>query len=103
MGLAKQKHPTVSFNGAALFQVRKAAPKEEASTTAQCFNGAALFQVRKVKECACGNRSGIWLQWGRTLSSAESYTGDLREENTFSMLQWGRTLSSAERVHSGVP
>ena len=35
------------FNGAALFQVRKYALRNCASAHKDCFNGAALFQVRK--------------------------------------------------------
>ena len=54
------------FNGAALFQVRKAHLAEKCFCSDRRFNGAALFQVRK------GNVSGgQWqdcreLQWGRT-------------------------------------
>ena len=40
----------------------------------KCFNGAALFQVRKESFClAIANRLSV-LQWGRTLSSAESFS-----------------------------
>ena len=73
----------------------------------RCFNGAALFQVRKDEP---GNRDGTgqtsasmgphsfkcgksgaflttsskypWLQWGRTLSSAERYDGYIELETT---------------------
>ena len=71
-GTTKENRVVRRFNGAALFQVRKGAPDDE-------------------KRCAPPA-----LQWGRTLSSAESsspkYRRMLRGE-----LQWGRTLSSAER------
>ena len=36
------------FNGAALFQVRKAFRLADPTTQMWVFNGAALFQVRKV-------------------------------------------------------
>ena len=86
-----------SFNGAALFQVRKEglcrwrrpmasalqwgrtfSSAERSASISQSvyqgrrFNGAALFQVRKE---ACWTRlccRSKWLQWGRTFSSAES-------------------------------
>ena len=62
------------FNGAALFQVRKA--KEDALLYAckLSFNGAALFQVRKEHANGNGLHCLVKLQWGRTLSSAESHT-----------------------------
>ena len=41
-------------------------------------------------------RDGSELQWGRTFSSAESYT-TCRHISKISRLQWGRTFSSAER------
>ena len=109
-----------SFNGAALFQVRKeitstcfsfsdpllqwgrtlssaerSCKKDSVLCMVNCFNGAALFQVRKGGPKKKGN---IWmqkLQWGRTLSSAESC--DLWNNiDPCILLQWGRTLSSAE-------
>ena len=36
------------------------------------FNGAALFQVRKDLQVRVGQAGYVKLQWGRTLSSAES-------------------------------
>ena len=88
------------------------------------FNGAALFQVRKVCLSVFGNLCIMLLQWGRTLSSAESDVKPLMKPTRTArfngaalfqvrkasfwvfyhatkkrMLQWGRTLSSAERTH----
>ena len=84
------------------------------------FNGAALFQVRKGPNCLPSQAGIFLLQWGRTLSSAESWrviglrkTGEAcfngaalfqvrkdrqakAREDLKAKLQWGRTLSSAE-------
>ena len=61
-----------SFNGAALFQVRKASRGDmRGKQSAARFNGAALFQVRKGTTTSTERWGGTWLQWGRTLSSAE--------------------------------
>ena len=61
------------------------------------FNGAALFQVRKARQSQTHGCHRTSLQWGRTLSSAESF---FRCQGSYltSILQWGRTLSSAERI-----
>ena len=64
------------------------------------FNGAALFQVRKAEMSITRRRATVWLQWGRTLSSAES-SSSLRIGVPSSSLQWGRTLSSAESKETG--
>ena len=61
-----------SFNGAALFQVRKVPPPlAPLIIDFPCFNGAALFQVRKVDNELRASGGPKGLQWGRTLSSAE--------------------------------
>ena len=60
------------FNGAALFQVRKASKAyPPQAQVQQGFNGAALFQVRKVLGASSDAHGFGPLQWGRTLSSAE--------------------------------
>ena len=59
------------------------------------FNGAALFQVRKVQTPSTATLRPDRLQWGRTLSSAESTTTTTTKRYLL-QLQWGRTLSSAE-------
>ena len=109
------------FNGAALFQVRKARRLGDFAPSACGFNGAALFQVRKEVHQETTSRNSHGLQWGRTLSSAESLLsiglwkspvrlasmgphsfkcGKLGEatkrREAWRGLQWGRTLSSAE-------
>ena len=93
----KGELPCLRFNGAALFQVRKGALRNAGDRDAfSCFNGAALFQVRKDKQ---NSELGVvlyGLQWGRTLSSAES-SSMKPAWNGARWLQWGRTLSSAER------
>ena len=63
----------ILFNGAALFQVRKAImPSGSGGFFYRFFNGAALFQVRKeIPPLPAGWRA-VDLQWGRTFSSAES-------------------------------
>ena len=93
-GLARQMQ---RFNGAALFQVRKelwhplgrcrlrhasmgphsfkcgkAGSTKYGQRANIGFNGAALFQVRKVRGGVDSRRDHRELQWGRTLSSAES-------------------------------
>ena len=60
------------------------------------FNGAALFQVRKASGCAKNVTARDFLQWGRTLSSAESLERAVQSVGSLANLQWGRTLSSAE-------
>ncbi len=109
-----------SFNGAALFQVRKAKMIERPRSRGRGFNGAALFQVRKGSAWPLIQSGRPTLQWGRTLSSAESgFASDggqvrchasmgphsfkcgkttMRIESVPNepSLQWGRTLSSAE-------
>ena len=60
-----------SFNGAALFQVRKEPPRETGESRQRGFNGAALFQVRKAQMQRAMRHSRPKLQWGRTFSSAE--------------------------------
>ena len=98
-------HPIIApqpliFNGAALFQVRKAAAREvmmwgesylqwgrtfssaesafsssKSMDSTSFFNGAALFQVRKAGRAPNDRGFGFSLQWGRTFSSAESALG----------------------------
>ena len=59
------------------------------------FNGAALFQVRKVENCVMNQVKLRLLQWGRTFSSAERLV--LTKQDVIDIvLQWGRTFSSAE-------
>ena len=110
-----------SFNGAALFQVRKAEmltntviPEIKASMGPHSFkcgkgpfapNGAPWpsasmgphsFKCGKsIRPIGTLTTLGE-LQWGRTLSSAER-TNKSRMRRGREKLQWGRTLSSAER------
>ena len=64
------------------------------------FNGAALFQVRKFPPKPKNPIKRHWLQWGRTLSSAE--VSSVPSGALFHVgLQWGRTLSSAEVGFAG--
>ena len=87
-----------SFNGAALFQVRKVGlwrrlvwladvasmgphffkcgkgnVEEYVPESVRRFNGAALFQVRKAMRTTTANTAKAMLQWGRTFSSAERF------------------------------
>ena len=109
-----------SFNGAALFQVRKCGARrtrrkcrlyasmgphsfkcgsfileQQNWAIFPCFNGAALFQVRKSGRSCFSSQENFGLQWGRTLSSAE-VKPSIYIEACPRALQWGRTLSSAE-------
>ena len=61
------------------------------------FNGAALFQVRKATQPTANLTPTELLQWGRTFSSAESNEWSHLVARDFQELQWGRTFSSAER------
>ena len=65
-----------------------------------CFNGAALFQVRKAFIMVQLPEPYPELQWGRTLSSAESGFWNRRLLRDRLSLQWGRTLSSAESLYA---
>ena len=85
----------ISFNGAALFQVRKVtaggavATRQNKLQWGRTLSSAERFFKRRSCPSSCG------LQWGRTLSSAES--SPLAYPNSACLsLQWGRTLSSAE-------
>ena len=90
------------------------------------FNGAALFQVRKQPAKGSPAGHGDTLQWGRTFSSAETKCDPIEERLEYGgfngaalfqvrklgppiivafgsgLLQWGRTFSSAETTHSGL-
>ena len=80
------------FNGAALFQVRKAPETSHDCPLCIGFNGAALFQVRKAKE---EESKAIAAINGRTLSSAESAVVEPNDSAARLAIN-GRTLSSAE-------
>ena len=70
-------------------------------TPGRSFNGAALFQVRKGTADWISVSCSSGLQWGRTFSSAErSVSPDIFE--TIERLQWGRTFSSAERQANAI-
>ena len=61
------------------------------------FNGAALLRVRKLTYLFLNGSLLTWLQWSRTLTSAE--IGELwLTDKTIDKLQWSRTLTSAEIV-----
>ena len=81
--------------GPHFFKCGKASCADRLTHSEPSFNGAALFQVRK----AALLRGDWWhsekLQWGRTFSSAESKTAAITMKD-MDLLQWGRTFSSAE-------
>ena len=79
------------------FKCGKSAKLAPADALQISFNGAALFQVRKVLDILASLWRALPLQWGRTLSSAERETGRQIKSGGES-LQWGRTLSSAESL-----
>ena len=60
--------------------------------------GPHSFKCGKARRVLACRRRGAPLQWGRTLSSAESPPKDPSKLEAFE-LQWGRTLSSAESRH----
>ena len=82
--------------GPHFFKCGKVCEISSAMFARDSFNGAALFQVRKGDCQLICVTATTELQWGRTFSSAErlrNYHAELvyRDE-----LQWGRTFSSAE-------
>ena len=103
------------------FKCGKARPTSANRRAVSYFNGAALFQVRKAL-CFSPHlkHEMVKLQWGRTLSSAErtgfapaakimwkNFNGaalfqvrkapsTVKTATLIDELQWGRTLSSAE-------
>ena len=77
--LRAMKPDPTSFNGAALFQVRKTIRQYGGGMAKRSFNGAALFQVRKSAASGTSIPAFLGLQWGRTLSSAENQAGWNRE------------------------
>ena len=115
----------ISFNGAALFQVRKAGRCAEPSSARRSFNGAALFQVRKDKErkpagtrpisasmgphfFKCGKeidfcKRNFLSQRFNGAALFQVRKGTLADGASWSLdgLQWGRTFSSAERAIAG--
>ena len=100
--LVVPRQPMLGFNGAALFQVRKAFERIRTIQLYFSFNGAALFQVRKAVTPTRKQAVPVTLQWGRTFSSAESLPW-LAGCRSPPRLQWGRTFSSAERVVADAP
>ena len=85
-----------SFNGAALFQVRKEGNYGRRQKEHRLASmGPHFFKCGKPRSWRKRKANGAALQWGRTFSSAES-----RHQAAFSprrgLLQWGRTFSSAE-------
>ena len=87
--------PSLGFNGAALFQVRKSWPRWVLHGSSAALQWGRTFSSAEVlgREQFCLLQ--VLLQWGRTFSSAEvqAYSA-LRAPGK--VLQWGRTFSSAE-------
>ena len=75
----------MSFNGAALFQVRKAFNDVHLPLPIFCFNGAALFQVRKaleelkakLKNAACFNGAALFQVRKEPTSNSQQPTSNL--------------------------
>ena len=61
--------------------------------------GPHSFKCGKGGRLPVGFFSSRQLQWGRTLSSAESLDDVAQDTINNRVLQWGRTLSSAESHH----
>ena len=71
-GKVRCTNPVSASMGPHSFKCGKKTSKRCCKRARKGFNGAALFQVRKEISMQC---SALWrtsLQWGRTLSSAES-------------------------------
>ena len=81
--------------GPHFFKCGKVTTAEVRTTVVVSFNGAALFQVRKAQHYPRRSQASYELQWGRTFSSAERQEG-AQENHEEVTLQWGRTFSSAE-------
>ena len=82
--------------GPHFFKCGKKGAKTHEQHIKKRFNGAALFQVRKAKIMKPFAHLVSSLQWGRTFSSAERPGSGILYGAPGS-LQWGRTFSSAER------
>ena len=85
------------FNGAALFQVRKALIFPPDFLVHSMLQWGRTFSSAESSTTVTCVPSPMWLQWGRTFSSAERNLQRLRDAFKLT-LQWGRTFSSAERV-----
>ena len=84
------------FNGAALFQVRKENRMLILCQLGLSFNGAALFQVRKAACSSIHWRSLVGASMGPHSFKCGKQRFGSSEERRIARLQWGRTLSSAE-------
>ena len=94
--LARRAGELTGFNGAAVFQLRKRGSRGRQATGG--FNGAAVFQLRKRRDAMSDER--LPLQWGRSLSTAET-AGGVNGCSAKLRLQWGRSLSTAETAIGG--
>ena len=64
----------IASMGPHFFKCGKIANRQPTSYCQPSFNGAALFQVRKFRSWQRGSKMfAVGLQWGRTFSSAESH------------------------------
>ena len=84
------------FNGAALFQVRKAEVANPSNAVNSRFNGAALFQVRKGANSAMHNFMREIASMGPHFFKCGKLERHPKIPRNDKELQWGRTFSSAE-------
>src|SRR5258708_6397199 len=87
-----------SFNGAAVFRLRKFIAIRALDRHARCFNGAAVFRLRKLKQVTNIAFAGISFN-GAAVFRLRKYMSDgAAKRLAINLLQWGRSLSTAE-VH----
>ena len=95
--MAKCVNELVGFNGAALFQVRKApSQSHHPAIDSAASMGPHFFKCGKSLARNQRREERFMLQWGRTFSSAERKPNEEMRANRTAGLQWGRTFSSAE-------
>ena len=86
----------VSFNGAATFRSRNAAPPCTHYDRHRWLQWGRDLSVAECQSGFAGPSFQPLLQWGRDLSVAECWLRSRQSRNSKHRLQWGRDLSVAE-------
>ena len=84
------------------FKCGKFSEMDSGATTILSFNGAALFQVRKAEMLGAGLCGIDSLQWGRTLSSAESSLGPIYSSTNWSASMGPHSFKCGKLVCAGL-
>ena len=92
------------FNGASVFQRRKALGGRSESCTRSCFNGASVFQRRKGLGGVLAAPPRLSLQWGLRLSTEEGPTRHTLFQhgcagfNGASVFQWRKDVNTTQTL-----